>query len=251
MVDTRPIAAIHFLSQRRKDSQMTYHRNQADYEPTSFEGNLYYVRLRTPQGIFYKLGYTNLESVESRLRYQGKGDEKYIDKVLLFMYRSNAYNIEQLLHHHFRKKRAFGKFSADPSFPLSKNGQTELYVEDVMELDEDYTPQQLKQTKRAMKLAYASKNYNDAGLAEFSVKVDEFIGRFIMPLAYLIGWTLTPLFWAIRKLTGVDQSSSITPDDGPNLKNIEANLEFLYLKQDIDKEIADEFQRKLDNIKME
>ena len=60
-------------------------RNRSTLDrPTTPDGNLYYVRLKTPVGTMYKLGFTKLSSVRERLAYQKSGDEQYIDKVFLF-----------------------------------------------------------------------------------------------------------------------------------------------------------------------
>ena len=105
--------------------------------PATDVGNVYYVKLNTPQGIFYKLGYTSKNSVYERLSYAGYGDEKLIDKVILFSHRDDAYPVECKLHRHFKKRLAFGKYSKNPNQPLCNRGQGELYKYDVLGLDED------------------------------------------------------------------------------------------------------------------
>ncbi|QSX32099.1 hypothetical protein JYB87_09890 [Shewanella avicenniae] len=80
------------------------------------------------------------------MSYGGSEDWKYIDKVLLFLNLSDAFNIEQSLHSCLDSKKAFGRFSASKDFPLCKNGQSELYIEDVLTLDSEYSEQQKQET---------------------------------------------------------------------------------------------------------
>ncbi len=109
--------------------------------PTDPSGYVYYVRLRTPQGVFYKLGYTRKPTLEERLAYGGVGDEKLIDRKLLFSFQPDAWDIEQLLLEHFEKHRVFGKHGNDPSMPLAGRGQSELFDRDILGLDEElYKP---------------------------------------------------------------------------------------------------------------
>ena len=105
------------------------------FRPAKNSGNLYYARLNTPVGVLYKLGFTNLGSVKERLAYQGGGDEQYLDRVLFFANFENAADIEIAAHEHFGHKAAFGRFSNEHSMPLSGNGQSELYAEDILLVD--------------------------------------------------------------------------------------------------------------------
>lgn len=104
-------------------------------KPRDPSGHVYYVRLATPQGRFYKLGYTSKPSLVDRFAFGGSGDEKLIERELLFVFRKDAWTIEQDLLDHFDSARAFGKFSNDPSLPLAGRGQSELFKEDVLGLD--------------------------------------------------------------------------------------------------------------------
>ena len=104
--------------------------------PADPSGHVYYARLRTSQGVFYKLGYTSKPSLYERMSYGGAGDERLIEKILLFSFQVDAWDIEQTLLDHFDKQRAFGKYSNDPSQPLAGNGQSELFRNDVLGLDE-------------------------------------------------------------------------------------------------------------------
>ena len=105
--------------------------------PTNPSGNVYYVKLRTPQGVFYKVGYTSKATLAERMAYGGYGDEKLIERQLLFAFRHDAWDVEQTLLEYLDEYRAFGKYSNDPSKPLCGRGQSELFVRDVLGLDDD------------------------------------------------------------------------------------------------------------------
>ena len=105
--------------------------------PSNPAGHVYYVRLKTPQGNFYKLGYTSKPSLMERFAFSGHGDEKLVDREFFFSFQPNAWDLEQTLLEHFDKQRAFGKFSNDPKHPLSGRGQSELFFGDVLGLDEE------------------------------------------------------------------------------------------------------------------
>lgn len=106
-------------------------------KPKSSKGYVYYARLQTPQGVFYKLGFTSKPSLFERLAYGGHGDEELIDKEFFFTYRDDAWETEQSLLEHFDRKRAFGRRSKDPAQPLCGRGQTELFATDILGLDHD------------------------------------------------------------------------------------------------------------------
>ena len=107
--------------------------------PRSRDGYLYYIRLKTHLGTFYKLGFTKSSSVETRFSYDGSDDHKLIDKELLFVYLGNAYDVETKLHRYFSNEKSFGTFSSVPDLPLYKCGQGELYYEDVLKIDKNYS----------------------------------------------------------------------------------------------------------------
>lgn len=106
-------------------------------KPRDPSGHVYYARLKAPQGTFYKLGYTSKASLIDRLRFAQLGDEKLIERELLFAFRKDAWDVEQTLLDHFDKHRAFGKFSNDPQMPLAGRGQSELFIHDILGLDSD------------------------------------------------------------------------------------------------------------------
>lgn len=72
-----------------------------------------------------------------RMRFAQLGDEKLIERQLLFTFRKDAWDIEQTLLDHFDKHRAFRKYSNDPQMPLAGRGQTELFIHDILGLDSD------------------------------------------------------------------------------------------------------------------
>ena len=139
-------------------------------------GHLYYVRLKTELGIFYKLGFTTMGSVQQRLGFKGSNDDDLIEQVLLFIYLDNAYEVEQLLHNHFHGDIAFPL--PDEKMPFFKNGQSELYIKDILGLCElpssevetrfnirralgdydDLQPKEVQEHKDLMKDAYESIN---------------------------------------------------------------------------------------------
>lgn len=105
--------------------------------PRDSAGNVYYARLKTPQGTYYKLGYTSKPTLVERMAFGRHGDEKLIDREFLFVFREDAWDVEQTLLEHFDRHRAFGKFSNDPLMPLDGRGQSELFAHDILGLDDD------------------------------------------------------------------------------------------------------------------
>ena len=110
-------------------------------------GNLYYVRLNTSVGTVYKLGFTTMKSAFDRLAYAGNNDDKLIDSVLLFRFFEDASKMEGVLHAYFKNKRAFPS-GMDKRMPLFGNGQSELYIEDILGLDLDYSLEQKLETEK-------------------------------------------------------------------------------------------------------
>lgn len=106
-------------------------------KPSNPMGHVYYARLRTPQGTYYKLGYTSKSTLSERMSYGDHGDEKLIERELFFTFREDAWDVEQTLLDHFDKHRAFGKYSNDPLMPLSGRGQSELFALDILGIDDE------------------------------------------------------------------------------------------------------------------
>lgn len=120
--------------------------------PRNPAGNVYYVRLRTPHGIFYKLGFTSKSSLVERMSYGNNGDEKLIDRHFFFARRNDAWDVEQTLLEHFSKHRAFGKYSNDPTKPLCGRGQSELFMNDILGLDDDLYTQTDEKTLKELQI---------------------------------------------------------------------------------------------------
>lgn len=107
--------------------------------PDPSAGHIYYIRLKTHVGPCYKLGFTTMASPEARLSYGGTQDYKLIDKVLLFKYMDDAYQVEQKAHAAFAfHDRVNNTTFGSPGSPLFRNGQSELYFEDILGLDVEY-----------------------------------------------------------------------------------------------------------------
>lgn len=120
--------------------------------PSTPDGHVYYVRLKTPIGVFYKLGFTKQKSVRDRFSYGGSDNAKLIDKELCMVYLADGYDVEQALHSHFAKRRAF--HSTKHGFPLAGSGQSELYFVDVLGMDPDYSA--LKRWATSFRVLYKS-----------------------------------------------------------------------------------------------
>ena len=119
--------------------------------PNNKSGHLYYVRLKTEAGKFYKIGFTSMNSVDARMAYKGEGHEKLIDKTFLFHYFDDGFAVEQRFHKALRSQRMFDQFSAVSYLPLAGNGQSELYAEDVLRLDPEFTQEQSKSTRQTVR----------------------------------------------------------------------------------------------------
>jgi len=154
--------------------------------PKTPDGNLYYVRLNTPQGVFYKLGFTKLGSVSDRLAFQRTGDERMIDKVILFTHRPDAYTVESQLHNHFSKQRVFGSYGNAKDRPLAGNGQSELYIEDILGLDKDFSRKKADQAKRNIKRPFSGDIIGGIVMGGAAI----FLLACITPLILLFQWTI-------------------------------------------------------------
>lgn len=113
----------------------------------------------------YKIGFTTLKSAHERLAYQGNGHEKYIDKVLFFVYLEDAWDTEQTLHKCFSGKAIFCGWKE--SMPLFGNGQSELYRHDVLAKDASYTDEQAESTRVNILVA----DYKNFGSTEEQLKM--------------------------------------------------------------------------------
>lgn len=127
--------------------------------PSNPAGHVYYAKLKTPQGMFYKIGYTSKESIEMRFSYNGSKNYLLIDEEMLFTFREDALHIEQKLLDHFDEIRAFGKYANDPNQPLCGDGQSELFRYDILGLDDSLyvlTDQDKRDVKRNSSLYWTA-----------------------------------------------------------------------------------------------
>lgn len=109
--------------------------------PRTSSGYVYYAKIATPSGNYYKIGYTSKPSLEDRFASARNSGEVIKIVGLAFKFEENAWDIEQDLLDHFSKELAFGKYSSDPNQPLYQNGQSELFRNDVLGLDNElYEP---------------------------------------------------------------------------------------------------------------
>ena len=162
-------------------------------------GRLYYVRLSTKLGKFYKIGFTTLSSVNDRLAFQGTGDEKFIEEVLYFKAHDNAFEIEDWLHTFFSDKAAFPKYSAHSDMPLPRNGQTELYFDDVLELDSKFTQAQADESRGLVELAFAKRTYSSDIWAKRMLFVSKSVSGVLMGSVKVIVWSIK----VIQKTIGI------------------------------------------------
>lgn len=172
--------------------------------PTDPAGNLYYARLRTHNTTFYKLGYTTKPTLRERMAYGHHGDENLVEKELLFCFRSNAYEVEQHLLHHFRKHRAFKKYSNDPTMPLPGRGQTELFRHDVLGLDDE-----LYKAVRTELSAEEVKVLDDQGLGCFVMFIGLVLAPFTLGLSLLFIFMGGSAFFGSAAGHGASNSSAL------------------------------------------
>jgi len=110
-------------------------------EPDHPEGYVYYIKLNTEKGVFYKIGFTKMSNIEKRFSYGGSDNYKLIEKVLMFKYCMYGYRMEQKLHFLLSRHQTYNRHTLRNLFrdfrqhPLFKDGQTELYKSDVLGLD--------------------------------------------------------------------------------------------------------------------
>ena len=169
-----------------------YQRNTsiAALRPSQINGYVYYARLKTSLGYFYKLGFTTLDSVQQRFAYQGKGDEELLDSVLCFAYLEDAFDVEVSLHAHFIARAAFSAYCADPDMPLYGNGQSELYLDDILGLDEEYNDAQSHHTRNNIRLAGLERSLKAVGETRRKAVVDPDAEALLKALQGPVGWLM-------------------------------------------------------------
>lgn len=161
--------------------------------PNNPAGNVYYAKLRTLQGTFYKIGFTSKSTLIERLAFGGYGDEKLIEHEFFFSYRVDAWDVEQTLLEYFDNYRAFGKFSKDPMSPLCGRGQTELFTFDILGLDDRLYTQAEKESGEA---AEVQKSQSGEGCLMI------LIGLILVP--FTLGFSL---FFIFGGLAGIFEST--------------------------------------------
>ena len=140
-----------------------------------------------------------------RFEYGGSNDYQYIDKVLLFVNLKDAFDVEQKLHAYLYKKKAFGQYSASNEFPLCKNGQTELYIEDVLNLDPDFTESQSEDTRRILK----SKRLLIAGKTEEQSRREDFFSSVIALIFGILFAPVSIVFILMSVIEGKDTKNEL------------------------------------------
>lgn len=176
-------------------------RHRTTHQPVikDKEGNLYYVRLKTSLGPMYKLGFTTMASVKERFAFQGAGHEDQIDKVIAFVPDTGALLIEQRLHRHFKRHSVFPIIERD--MPFAGNGQSELYVEDILQMDFEYTPEQGKRVHAALmqgRMAQAGASPASIAAATKQKHRDDQAVQAITDLRHV--WLIRWVLWAWQKL---------------------------------------------------
>lgn len=160
--------------------------------PTNRAGNLYYIKLKTEFGPFYKLGFTKASSVAERFSYGDSTNHELIEKVLLFVPLDDGFDVEARLHNHFRIKKSFGMFSAIPNMPLYRDGQSELYYKDILGLDGKYS--RIKHLLTWLRVMYHSgKTEYSSGLLAIVVMILTLtftlaLVALIFPFTWLVDW---------------------------------------------------------------
>lgn len=160
--------------------------------PANRAGNLYYVKLNTQYGQFYKLGFTKSSSVHERFSFAGSDNHELIEKELLFVHLDNAYDVEARLHSHFKNAKSFGMFSAKADMPLYRSGQGELYYKDILKLDRNYS--RFKHFTTWFKVTYIEgKQEYKSGLIVVAAMLLIFcfvlaLAAVVMPFSWLIDW---------------------------------------------------------------
>lgn len=145
------------------------------------------------------MGFTTRSSAEERLAFKGTGDDRLIDKTILFIHLEDAYSVEQQIHGHFYDKRVFGKFGNYSHMPLAGNGQSELYAHDILGLDGEYADAQAERTIKAIKTRHAMQKYSHPVMVSWSAHGVE-------QLAKILAIPFMPLRWIVDFLDRKDEA---------------------------------------------
>lgn len=193
--------------------------------PRQSAGNVYYAKLNTPQGRFYKIGFTTKASLHERMAYNGKGDERLIENILFFTPHPKAWDVEQTLLDHFHKQKAFKSGNA-PAMPLYKNGQSELFASDILGLDAElYTP------RMETSLVPSCENYQKSLDGCLGI----IIGVILIP--FTLGISLSFIFGGLADFFSggrtklVEQKVLVTPERPIHPHHIHSLINFLSLQR--------------------
>lgn len=209
-------------------------------QPT--QGNLYYIRLSTHIGIVYKLGFTTLNSAQERLAFQGKGHEQLIDEVIFFYHFDDAYQMEQALHAEFQHKTM--SLIPNPDMPLFENGQSEVYTEDILAMDESYTELQAQATQTKI----LELSLRRAGKSEHEIEAG--INAYVGSNKFVAQLEQSPLGWLFRTIAKLSQYLESNLDKAKRLQ-VSGYMERIRAKSTSIDEARIERQKKLDLLNKE
>ncbi len=193
--------------------------------PRQSAGNVYYAKLNTSQGKFYKIGYTTKFSLHERMAYSGKGDERLIEKILFFTPHPKAWDVEQDLLDHFHKKKAF-KSGNDPAMPLYKNGQSELFASDILGLDAELYAPRIETT-----LVPSCEDYQKTLDGCLGVIIGVILIPFTLGISLFFIFGGLAEFFRGGKVKMVEQEVLVTPERPIHPHHIESLINFLSLQQ--------------------
>lgn len=194
--------------------------------PRQSAGNVYYAKLNTPHGASYKIGFTTKSTLHERMAYNGAGDEKLIDKVLFFTPHTKAWDVEQTLLDHFRKQRAL-KRGNDPTQPLYKNGQSELFASDILGLDAE-----LYEPRMVTNLVPSAESSKQAMSGCLGVIIGVILAPFTLGfLLFFIFSGITEFFASTQSPVMLEKQELLTPERPTHPEPIQALIAFLDMPQ--------------------
>lgn len=132
-----------------------------------------------------------------RMAFGDLGDEKLIDQEFFFTFRRDAWDVEQELLDHFDRQRAFKKYSNAPSLPLPGRGQTELFFQDILGLDDNV----YELTEEALKGAKTASEQGRDGCLMILIAVA------LAP--FTLGWSLFFLLGGVSSFFGMSRGSQV------------------------------------------
>jgi hypothetical protein len=126
--------------------------------------------------------------VLQRFSYGELTNHELIEKELLFVPLDDGFDVETRLHDHFSAKKSFGMFSSIPDMPLYRDGQSELYYEDILGLDENFS--RIKHLFTWLRVTYhaGKKEYKSGLIALVVMAVMTVLCLAILMLIFPFGW---------------------------------------------------------------